>query len=76
MNYHCQDVSHDDQKEKMRLAGRSTARFYRKHRDFDVMLNLGMTPVSLGLHFVLDALAGAAGLDRPALRRVRGSRGS
>jgi glycosyltransferase involved in cell wall biosynthesis len=53
VNYHCQDVSHDDQKAKMRLAGRSTARFYRKHPDFAVMLNLGMTPVSLGLHSAL-----------------------
>jgi len=54
INYHCQDVPHDDQKEKMRLAGRSTVRFYRKHPDFAVRLNLGMTPVSLGLHSVLE----------------------
>ena len=53
VNYHCQDVPHDDQKEKMKLAGRSTVRFYRKHPDFAVKLNLGMTPVSLGLHSVL-----------------------
>ena len=37
----------------MRLAGRSTVRFYRKHPDFAVKLNLGMTPVSLGLHALL-----------------------
>jgi GT2 family glycosyltransferase len=53
VSYHCQDVAHDDQKEKMKLAGRSTVRFYRKHPDFAVKLNLGMTPVSLGLHSVL-----------------------
>ncbi|MBV8637165.1 MAG: glycosyltransferase [Candidatus Eremiobacteraeota bacterium] len=53
VNYHCQDVPHDDQKEKMKLAGRSTVRFYRKHPDFAVQLNLGMTPVSLGLHSML-----------------------
>jgi GT2 family glycosyltransferase len=53
VNYHCQDVPHDDQKEKMKLAGRSTVRFFRKHPDFAVRLNLGMTPVSLGLHSVL-----------------------
>ncbi|HEY5425317.1 MAG TPA: glycosyltransferase [Candidatus Tumulicola sp.] len=53
VNYHCQDVPHDDQKEKMKLAGRSTVRFYRKHPDFAVKLNLGMTPVSLGLHAAL-----------------------
>lgn len=54
INYHCQDVPHEDQKEKMKLAGRSTARFYRKHPDFAVKLNLGMTPVSLGLHAMLS----------------------
>lgn len=53
VSYHCQDVAHDDQKAKMRLAGRSTVRFYRKHRDFAVKLNLGMTPLSLGLHSLL-----------------------
>jgi GT2 family glycosyltransferase len=58
INYHCQDVPHDDQKEKMRLAGRSTVRFYRKHPDFAVQLNLGMTPVSLGLHSVLEHMPG------------------
>jgi glycosyltransferase involved in cell wall biosynthesis len=58
VNYHCQDVPHDDQKEKMRLAGRSTVRFYRKHPDLAVQLNLGMTPVSLGLHSVLEHLPG------------------
>jgi glycosyltransferase involved in cell wall biosynthesis len=58
INYHCQDVPHEDQKEKMRLAGRSTVRFYRKHPDFAVMLNLGMTPVSLGLHSMLTRMPG------------------
>ncbi len=58
INYHCQDIPHDDQKEKMRLAGRSTVRFYRKHPDFAVQLNLGMTPVSLGLHSVLERVPG------------------
>jgi len=53
VNYHCQDVSVGDQKQKMKLAGRSTVRFYRKHPDFRVKLNLGMTPVSLGLHSIL-----------------------
>ncbi|MGZ3509944.1 MAG: glycosyltransferase family 2 protein [Vulcanimicrobiaceae bacterium] len=56
VNYHCQDVPHDDQKEKMKLAGRSTVRFYRKHPHFDVQLNLGMTPLSLGLHSMLTEM--------------------
>lgn len=53
VNYHCQDVGFTDQKAKMKLAGRSTVRFYRKHRDLAVKVNLGMTPISLGLHGVL-----------------------
>jgi glycosyltransferase involved in cell wall biosynthesis len=56
VNYHCQDVPHENQVEKMKLAGRSTVRFYRKHPDFAVMANLGMTPVSLGLHSALSKL--------------------
>ena len=56
INYHCQDVPHEDQVEKMKLAGRSTVRFYRKHPDFAVMANLGMTPISLGLHTALTRM--------------------
>jgi GT2 family glycosyltransferase len=67
VNYHCQAVAYQDQKEKMRLAGRSTARFYRKHPDFEVMLKLGMTPVSLGAHSVLTRVPLVLGwLDRRA----------
>ncbi|MGA2759121.1 MAG: glycosyltransferase [Candidatus Cybelea sp.] len=67
VNYHCQDVAYGDQKEKMRLAGRSTARFYRKHPHAAVMLNLGMTPFSLWAHSALTRfplLLGA--IDRSA----------
>ncbi|HEX3459037.1 MAG TPA: glycosyltransferase [Candidatus Baltobacteraceae bacterium] len=69
VNYHCQDVPYEDQKEKMRLAGRSTARFYRKHPHFRVMMNLGMTPVSLGLHSALMRMPLLLGyLDRQSTR--------
>jgi len=69
INYHCQDVPHEDQVEKMKLAGRSTVRFYRKHPDFAVMANLGMTPVSLGLHSALSRLPWILGyFDRRAPR--------
>ncbi len=69
VNYHCQDVGYGDQKQKMRLAGRSTARFYRKHPDVEVMLKLGMTPVSLGLHSLLAKSPHVLGyLDRRAGR--------
>jgi glycosyltransferase involved in cell wall biosynthesis len=67
VNYHCQAVAYADQKEKMRLAGRSTSRFYRKHPHFEVMLKLGMTPVSLGAHSLLTRLPFVLGyLDRRA----------
>lgn len=67
VNYHCQAVGYEDQKEKMRLAGRSTARFYRKHSDFEVKLKLGMTPVSLGAHTLLSRLPHLLGfIDRQA----------
>jgi glycosyltransferase involved in cell wall biosynthesis len=69
VNYHCQAVPYEDQKAKMRLAGRSTALFYRKHPDFSVMLNLGMTPVSLGAHSLLTRLPLLLGyIDRRAER--------
>jgi glycosyltransferase involved in cell wall biosynthesis len=55
INYHWHPVGYEEQKGKMELAGVSTVRFYRKHRDPAVMVNLGMTPVSLALHSVLDA---------------------
>ena len=70
VNYHWQDVAHEDQVEKMKLAGRSTVRFYRKHPDFAVMANLGMTPVSLGLHSALTKLPWLLGYFN---RRAAGS---
>jgi GT2 family glycosyltransferase len=71
VNYHCQDVSYTDQSLKMRLAGRSTARFYAKHPRLEVMLKLGMTPLSLWMHSLLTAVPGVLGyLDQ----RAEGSR--
>ena len=57
LNYHWHPVLYEEQIGRMELAGRSTVRFYRKHRDFAVQANLGMTPVSLALHSVLQAAA-------------------
>lgn len=69
VNYHCQDVAYADQKAKMRLAGRSTVRFYQKHPKFEVALNLGMTPLSLGLHSLLTRMPGVLGYaDRRAAK--------
>jgi glycosyltransferase involved in cell wall biosynthesis len=55
VNYHWHPVPYAEQKEKMRLAGRSTVRFERKHHSLGVRARLGMTPVSLGLHSVVAA---------------------
>ena len=54
VNYHWHPVPWDEQQQKYELAGKSTVRFYRKHPAFDVKLRLGMTPVSLALHGVIE----------------------
>jgi GT2 family glycosyltransferase len=59
INYHWQAIPYEEQKQKMELAGRSTVRFYRKHRSFVVQARLGMTPLSLGLHGALARVPGA-----------------
>lgn len=61
VNYHWHPVGFAEQVGRMELAGVSTVRFYRKHKDFSVKANLGMTPFSLWLH---SALAAAPGLRR------------
>lgn len=61
VNYHWHPVPHDEQCRKMRLAGRSTVRFYRKHRDVRIPLRMGMNPVSLGVHALI-------GTDGPVFR--------
>jgi GT2 family glycosyltransferase len=59
VNYHWHPVPFDQQQGRMELAGRSTVRFYRKHPTFDVQLRLGMTPLSLALHNLIDRVPGA-----------------
>ncbi|HMD02380.1 MAG TPA: hypothetical protein VKG44_05385, partial [Candidatus Baltobacteraceae bacterium] len=54
IDYHWHPVPYAEQKEKMKLAGRSTARFYRKHPSLAVTARLGMTPLSLALHGLLS----------------------
>ncbi|MDB5073356.1 MAG: glycosyl transferase family 2 [Candidatus Eremiobacteraeota bacterium] len=56
VNYHWHPVPWDEQQKKYELAGKSTVRFYRKHPAFDVQLRLGMTPVSLALHDLVNNL--------------------
>jgi len=62
VNYHWHPVGFTEQIGRMELAGVSTVRFYRKHRDMKVKAYLGMTPVSLWMHSALRAA--------PALRRA------
>ncbi|MFN2459108.1 MAG: glycosyltransferase family 2 protein [Candidatus Velthaea sp.] len=54
VNYHWHPVPFDQQQGRMELAGRSTVRFYRKHPTLGVQAKLGMTPVSLVLHGLVD----------------------
>lgn len=64
VNYHWQAIPYGEQKGKYELAGRSTVRFYRKHPHFLVAARLGMTPISLGIHGVVERIPGlAAWLD-------------
>ena len=69
VNFHWHPVQYGDQIGRMELAGVSTVRFYRKHRDVSVMANLGMTPLSLALHSLLRV----AGPVRRAIERAGAS---
>jgi GT2 family glycosyltransferase len=53
VNYHWHPVPYEEQCQKMFLAGKSTVRFYRKHRDVKIPLIMGMNPVSLGVHALI-----------------------
>ena len=75
VNYHWHPVPFDQQQGRMELAGRSTVRFYRKHPAFDVRLRLGMTPVSLAAHDLVDRVPGLRrrlddGARKPGLART------
>jgi glycosyltransferase involved in cell wall biosynthesis len=76
IDYHWHPVPYAEQKQKMALAGKSTVRFFRKHPSFGVRSQLGMTPLSLGLHSVIAAnpkllrSLERAGSARPGLART------
>jgi GT2 family glycosyltransferase len=75
VNYHWHPVPFDQQQGRMELAGRSTVRFYRKHPTLDVLLRLGMTPVSLALHGAIERFPAARswlddGARRPGFART------
>jgi len=71
VNYHWHPVGYAEEIGRMELAGASTVRFYRKHRDFEVKLKLGMTPISLGLHSLLSSAAGLRrSIERAAIKEA------
>ncbi len=53
VNYHWHPVPYEEQCQKMFLAGKSTVRFYQKHKDLRIPFIMGMNPVSLGVHALL-----------------------
>ncbi|HYB93695.1 MAG TPA: glycosyltransferase family 2 protein [Vicinamibacterales bacterium] len=53
VNYHCHPVPLEERCEKMRMAGASTVRFYRKHRDPRIALRLGLNPLSWAWHALM-----------------------
>jgi glycosyltransferase involved in cell wall biosynthesis len=75
VNYHWHPVPWDEQQQKYELAGKSTVRFYRKHPAWDVRLRLGMTPVSLVLHGLIDRVPPLkgwieSGAEKPGFART------
>lgn len=55
VNYHWHPVPYEEQCRKMFLAGKSTVRFYKKHRDIRIPLIMGMNPLSLGVHALMPS---------------------
>lgn len=53
VNFHWHPVGFDEQCGRMHLAGKSTVRFYLKHKDPQIKFFLGATPLSLGLHSLI-----------------------
>jgi GT2 family glycosyltransferase len=53
VNYHWHPETFATRCHKMELAGRATVRFYRKHRDWRILLRMGVNPLSLALHALL-----------------------
>ncbi len=75
VNYHWHPVPWREQQQKYELAGKSTVRFFRKHPALDVKLRLGMTPLSLTLHDVVDKVPAVKswienGASAPGLART------
>lgn len=54
VNYHLHPVGFEEKCDKMFQSGIATVKFYDKHRDLDVKLRLGYTPLSLFLHSAIS----------------------
>ncbi len=58
INYHWHPVSFAERCDKMRHSGLATKRFYVKHRDWLILLRLGVNPATLALHGLISGLDG------------------
>jgi GT2 family glycosyltransferase len=58
INYHWHPVSFAERCDKMRHSGLATKRFYSKHRDWLILLQLGVNPATLALHGLIAGLDG------------------
>jgi glycosyltransferase involved in cell wall biosynthesis len=55
VNYHWHPETFEARLAKMEASGRATIKLYRKHRDWRILLRMGVNPVSLGVHGLLPA---------------------
>ena len=55
VNYHWHPETFTTRCGKMELAGRATVRLFRKHRDWRILLRMGVNPLSLGLHALVPS---------------------
>lgn len=56
VNYHWHPVPFAERCDKMRHSGVATRRFFQKHRDWAILLRLGVNPVTLFLHRLTAAV--------------------
>ena len=54
VNYHLHPVPFPKRCEIMNMAGQSAVKFYRKHKDWKIRYLLGMNPLSMNLHSLIN----------------------
>jgi GT2 family glycosyltransferase len=68
VNYHWHPLGHAERLNRMEASGAATVRMFRKHRDWRILLSLGVNPITWSLHAMLDLC--------PSARRALGRRAS